>query len=130
MSEDIYRQLREWANGDYPAEAAVELLIRASNGRLAQAGNPWIQIHDGTRASVNWAAAEAGPLSGGERRLLALAASIAGERDVNIGESVSRMDRSAVQLILAAIAHAAGTHEHTDFPTHTRLDSLYPWPRS
>lgn len=101
MSEDIYRQLREWASGDSPAEAAVELLIRAPNGRLAQAGNPWIQIHDGTRASVNWAPRPAHCVVASVA-LPALPASIAGERDVNIGESLSGLDRAAMQLVLAA----------------------------
>ena len=35
--------LRAWAKGLYPLEAAVEVLVRAFNGRFASPGNPWIQ---------------------------------------------------------------------------------------
>lgn len=34
------RELRAWAKGDYPTEAAVELLIRAKRGRFARESQP------------------------------------------------------------------------------------------
>lgn len=54
-----------------------------------------------------------GDLSGGERRLVRLVASLGGGRPVDLYENVS-VDRPTVALVLAAIAHAAGTHEHSD----------------
>ncbi|WP_212747008.1 hypothetical protein [Sinomonas gamaensis] len=54
---------------------------------------------------------------------------------VDLSEATT-LDRRNLALVLAAIAHAAGSHEDADLrydgqgnPTGTvRLESLYPWP--
>lgn len=133
--------LRAWARHSYPHEAAAELLIRALGGRLLD--GPWIQ-HDGRGG---WwfdtsAVDEAGAyLSGGEWRILALAASLA-DREclVPLHDVVDGLSRGDLDLVLAAIAHANGSHEaapvtwhhHADgtatVTRHPKPGSAHPWP--
>ena len=49
--------------------------------------------------------------------------------------AIAGLDRDHQVLLLAAIAHAAGSHEHADwrrgddgYLTVVQLGSLYPWP--
>jgi len=135
--------LRLWAKGLYPLEAAVELLVRAFDGRFARPGNPWIQECD----QPGWwwldvtqlVDEQIGHLSGGEQRLLRIVASLAGGEPVSLAENVPGLDRELIDLVLAAIAHAGGSHEHQDIRVeHDRgvavlnggLPSLHLWPES
>ncbi|RAX16737.1 hypothetical protein DC347_10625 [Pseudarthrobacter sp. AG30] len=139
--------LRAWARGMYTTEAATELLLRAFGGKFAEPGNPW--IHTSTEpegpnqvsAWIDFASIpeEVGPLSGGEGRFLMLAASLAEDVPVVLGDVVPGLDRENLDLVLAAIAHAGGSHQHSDIRFNedgsiTRgkgyLDSLHPWPRT
>ena len=72
-----HEHLRARARGSYPLEAAAELLIRAFDGRLVQPGWPWMHPTAGGQW-IDFAAIpeQAGGLSGGEQRLLRIAASI------------------------------------------------------
>ncbi|WP_423185100.1 hypothetical protein [Arthrobacter sp. NyZ413] len=136
---------RAWAKGSYTIEAATELLLRAFGGRFAAPGNPWVHVDstDGDHPKTAWIDFEAipehtGPLSGGERRLLAIAASIAEDVPIVLGDVIPGLDRDVLDLVLAALAHAGGSHEHTDghFSGNGTFvlgrgyaDSLHPWPR-
>ena len=139
--------LRAWARGMYTTEAATELLLKAFGGKFAAPGNPW--VHTSTEpegpgqvsAWIDFAAIpeEVGPLSGGERRFLMLAASLAEDVPVVLGDLVSGLDRENLDLVLAAIAHAGGSHQHSDIRFNEDgsmslgkgyLDSLHPWPRA
>lgn len=139
--------LRAWARGMYTIEAATELLIRGFGGKFAAPGNPW--VHTSTepqgpgqvRAWIDFASIqeEAGVLSGGERRFLLLAASLAEDVPVVLGDVVPGLDRENLDLVLAAIAHAGGSHQHSDVNFNEDgsmslgkgyLDSLHPWPRA
>ena len=51
-------------------------------------------------------------LSGGERRVLAVVAALIDEQPVEIVDVVSGLDRHHLDLVLAALAHAGGSHEH------------------
>ena len=152
--EHIDDALRGWARGVYPEEAAVELAIRSGWTRRAAfiddvlarrrdpGAHPWVdwealgQILDGGRDSSILAA------SGGELRLLRLAHSLAAGE---LGVAVAGLDRNAMGLVPAAMAHANGSHEHSGPVTHgppgqgveqsggrrlsfELLPSLYPWP--
>jgi hypothetical protein len=135
-------QLRDWANGSYPLVAATELLLRTFHGKFARPGNPWV-IKDAEYGNV-WIDFEQipenlGGLSGGERRLLMLAASLADVGvGVNLADVLPGLDREVLTLVLAAVAHAGGSHEHSDIVEHADgtvtlgsrqyLPSLYPWP--
>ncbi len=133
--------LRSWAKGLYPLEAAVELLVRAADGRFASAGYPWVQ--PGDEPGWWWLDPTAITddnliaLSGGEQRLLRIVASLADGPPVDLGANLPGLDRDAMSLVLAAMAHANGSHEHADIRIDHergvavvggRLPSLHPWP--
>ncbi len=130
-------QLRSWARGMYTTEAATELLIRAFDGRFAAPGNPWIKpTRHGYWIDFAGMTGQLGALAGGEQRLLRMAASIGSEEvTVNLGEEISGLDRATTRLVLAAVAHAAGSHEHTEMVTDPSSGGyvlvgqscLYPW---
>ena len=145
---EFHEALRRWAKGLYPLEAGVELLIRGCGGRFANPGQPWVQRGDDPgwwwidaeqMTEDNYAA-----LSGGETRLLRIAASLLGGPPVDLSGNLAGLDRDHIQFVLAAIAHASGSHEQTGPPVPhpqgryvgrdgvrmsvNRLGSLYPWP--
>jgi hypothetical protein len=129
--------LRAWAKGLYPTEAAAELLIRALHGRLLN--GPWIEPTDG---DMYWFDTDhvddGGYLSGGEQRILRIAASLADSRyKISLNDELPGLDRESLQLVLAAVAHANGSHEHADIVIDReagvahhrgRLPSSHPWP--
>jgi hypothetical protein len=132
--------LRTWARGSNPVAAGVELLIRAFNGRFARDGQPWITHHpNGTVAlDVDALGDHLGVLSGGERRVLRVVIALiddATPRTIDLADIVAGVDRDNLDLILAALAHAGGSHEHTVFvndPTTGRVQlsrpgTLHPW---
>ncbi len=145
---NVHEALRRWAKGLYPLEAGVELLVRAFDGRFANPSRPWVQ--QGDDPGWWWIDVEQmnednyGALSGGETRLLRIAASILGGPPVDLSCNLAGLDRQHLQLILAAIAHANGSHEQAGplIPEgqgrYTRPDgdrislqlsgSLHPWP--
>jgi len=124
-------RLRQWAAGIYPDEAAVELLIRSGwTGRAALAtvvSTPgedpaeiidWDvlgQILDGHLDSPIIAA------SSGELRVLRIAHSLA--RGF-LHETVPGLDRHNTDLVLAAIAHANGSHQHSE-PSETPVSGRW-----
>lgn len=130
--------LRAWARGDYAQEAGVELLARAFGGRLADTGCPWVRPC--ARSGVLWLDVAAlldhtGACSGGERRVLDVVAALVDGRPIpDLGDLLAGLDRPALALVLAALAHAAGSHEQADVVrTGDRLvcaalPALVPWP--
>lgn len=158
MHTQTAQDLREWAKGIYTIEAAVELLIRFQSGRFVAEGEPWIvaprEERRGNMRSGYWLdvdqltaeATAAAVLSGGERRVLSVAASLAGGSPIDLADAVSGLDRETLDLVLAAIAHAGGSHEHRvmgtrtfrdtttgerferEWPTEQVAGSLHPWP--
>jgi hypothetical protein len=124
---DVESALLRAAVGDYSAEAAVLLLVNSGHwlpqlqaaGLIAIAldgdpdgGGPW--------AAVQWTdldgALRAGAISGSgvQLRVLRAAAGIAEGHPVDLGDLAAGLDRPALILLLAALAHAAGSHEHRD----------------
>lgn len=129
--------LREWARGDHTLEAAAELLIRAHRGRFAQEGLPWIRMdYDSGQFWINAAAIDEhnGAYSSGERRLLSIVQGLLDydEHPLLLGDAVAGLDRQDMDLVLAALAHANGSHQHSAIEDGAirRLDSLYPWPEA
>ncbi|HEY3408447.1 MAG TPA: hypothetical protein VGK53_09780 [Propionicimonas sp.] len=145
---EVDEALRRWAKGLNRLEASAELLIRACDGRFASPGQPWVQQGDDPgwwwidveqMTEDNYAA-----LSGGETRLLRVAASLLGGPPLDLGRNLAGLDREHAHLVLAAIAHASGSHEHTGRPvpdpqgryvdqngvrmSFERLGSLCTWP--
>lgn len=139
MSTDTERhhaQLRAWAEGIYGLEAATELLIRGFDGRFADPGRPWVHpTESGHWVDFDSIPALMGALSGGEQRFLQIAAALAdGQTTVDLGNAVAGLDRTHLHLVLAGVAHAAGTHQHQELTfwpdgtvTFTRPGPIYRW---
>ena len=113
--------LRACANGVHALEAGAGLLIDCGSwlhredftSRFITTGT---SISDGVTlmASTDWEAAVAAlnagqlPSGNGERRMLLLAASIAGGIPVSLYETLPGIDQSNATLVINAIAHATG----------------------
>jgi len=118
--------LRAWARGIYPDEAGVELLI--AHGvflHRADFTSRFISIPgDGAGlAAIDWAAAiavlDAGlPCSGGEQRMLRLAASLGDGTPVNLRDALTGIDDHGIQLVVQAVMHAAGQRKSPEFHDH------------
>lgn len=126
--------LRSWARGAYAEEAAVELLARSFGGRFASTSWPWVRPCNG--GGWYWLDADAiwtgsGALSGGERRILnVVAALVGGQPLADLGGVLAGVDRRNLGLILAALAHAGGSHEHSVLITTAAGDLLLDRPGS
>jgi hypothetical protein len=113
--------LRACADGFYPAEAAAEFLIGHASwlcrddfrDGFVEVGT---SITDGTTlmAVIDWPAAVAAldggglPASGGERRVLRLAASLADGIPVDLRDAFTGMDTVNVDRAVRAMLHASG----------------------
>lgn len=136
--DDIASTLRSWSRGIYSLEAATELLLRYANGRFADQAWPWMKVED-DRIWIDFDSINSenvAGLSGGERRILNIVASLGGATLVNLSDSVSGLDDFGIDLVLAAIAHANGSHQSAAFPigdggTYTAVgeSSVHPWPQ-
>jgi hypothetical protein len=113
--------LRACADGFYPAEAAAELLIGHASWLCRDDFRDGFvdigtSITDGTTlmAVIDWPAAiaalDGGGLacSGGERRVLRIAASLADGIPVDLRDAFTGMDASNVGRAVRAMLHAAG----------------------
>jgi hypothetical protein len=117
----LHGALRACARGLYPAEASVEFLI--SHGSLLASSDfrdrfihPGTSITDGITqmAEIDWPAAitalNAGelPYSGGEQRILRIAASLADGIPVDLRYALTGLDDRNINLVITAVRHASG----------------------
>lgn len=130
-------RLRQWAAGLLPVEAAVEIVLRAFGGRFADPALPWVRLDgDITWLDPDSVREHAAVLSGGERRLLFVVASLLDERPLDVVDIVTGLDRQNLHLVLAAFAHAGGSHtatalEHVNGTVRfSTPGALVPWPDS
>lgn len=114
---DLARLLRAGARGLYTAEAAVELLIGAGMWLRRDDFRRHVDYaDDGSLAVVDWrgalAALDGGnlPASGGEARLLRLAASIGGGCPVDLSDALCGVDSVRIRAVVDAVWHANGRH--------------------
>lgn len=131
---DTETALRAWANGIYATEAGVELLI--NTGFAVSENSPWI-TWSGQYAAIDVEALldHSGVWSGGEKRVVRIAASLLGGPPVDLSEALPGLDRRMMSEVLAALAHANGSHEHSEMTFDAdgvpkgfqRLPSLHPW---
>src|SRR5258708_7093964 len=122
-------QLRAWARGIYPDEAAVELLIgHATFLHRADFTSRFITTpasSDGTPlAVIDWPAAITAlgaslPCSGGEQRMLRLAASLAGGIPVDLRDALTAIDDHNNKLVITAVLHASGHRPSPGFHDHS-----------
>jgi hypothetical protein len=117
--------LRVHARGLYSVEAAVEILIDHAT---------WLRRNDFTTrfvhtttnvtnepamASIDWPAAIASldsgemPCSGGDGRILRLAASLAEGIPVNLRDAVTGLDTCNIDILTKAVLHASGHRPST-----------------
>lgn len=112
-TDDRADGLQTWARGSLPTEAAVELIVNTGGGRLLD--GPWVRHDDlgHVYLDADVATAEGGVLSGGERRVLAVATSlISAEHPVDLGDAITGLDTDAFMRVLAALAHVGGHLNH------------------
>jgi hypothetical protein len=115
-ASSLLAALRAGAEGLYSLEAATGLII-AHGTWLARDDFACFIQHGAGTAAVDWDAAigalDGGglPSSGGERRMLRLAASLADQASVSLGEAVTGIDDRNVGLLVKAILHASGRRQ-------------------
>ena len=119
MTSQLSAALRAAAAGIYPGEAAAGLII--SHGTFLHRDDftrhveTAACISDGTpMAWIDWdaviAALDGGrlPASGGEKRIVRLAASLAAGHLVSLRDAIPGLDRRNIQLLITAIRRASG----------------------
>ena len=118
--DHLHAALRAQVKGLYACEAATELLImHASWLHKTDFINEF--IHTGTglisgipMSAIDWpeaiTALEAGrlPCSGGESRMLKIAASLAGGIPVNLRDALTGLDSANINLVASAVLHTGG----------------------
>jgi hypothetical protein len=131
MTPDLPAALRACARGFHPAEASVELLI-GHGSFLARSDFTrqfiWLgtSISDGitTMAQIDWPAAitalDTGdlPCSGGEQRMLRLAASLADGTPVDLRDALTGLDDRNITLLITAVLHASGNARNPGIHDH------------
>ncbi|WIE81095.1 hypothetical protein [Curtobacterium sp. MCSS17_016] len=108
----LHDGIRAWAKGIYPTEAAVELLIRTGLATddadfYGDTNSAFIEVR------ADKIIDRARSYSHSQEQILRLVASLLGEQNVNLKDAFRGLDRTNLQLALAAISHAAGAHEMT-----------------
>lgn len=106
---ELAEELRSWARGMNTIVAGTEMLIRAG---YARPGSVWVRfdVSNEGRPWIDFAAIPelAAGKSSGEQRFLRIAASIAADEPIVLGDEITGLDYQHTALVLAALAHAAG----------------------
>jgi len=122
-ASSLHEALRAGAEGLYALEAGTGLLIAHGSWPGRKDFGQFIRTDDsitspGTElASIDWGAAitalNAGefPSSSGEKHMFRLAASLAGDVPVRLGDAVTGIDGRNVSLLVKAVLHAAGQRQ-------------------
>lgn len=108
--------LRAGSEGLYALEAATGLII--AHGTWLERADFSCFIHHGAgTAAIDWEAAisalDAGelPSSAGEKRMLRLAASLADQALVSLGDAITGIDERNVGLLIKSVRHASGRRQ-------------------
>jgi hypothetical protein len=121
--QQLRAALRAGAEGLYALESGTGLLLAHGTWPAREDFRCFIHVAGsntsaGTElASIDWEAAiaalDAGecPSSGGEKRMLRLAASLAADIPVQLGSAVTGIDDRNVGLLVKAILHASGQRQ-------------------
>lgn len=139
VRDETSERLRRWAAGSYPAEAGVELLVRSGVLRRVDLSGLW-GSEQGVDAEVLSGAVLDAHLTDHELPLVLVALSLlaGGDHAVDLSQVLPGVDRHGMDLVLAAVAHAGGSHadraiERNEYGNATggigrRLPPLHPWP--
>jgi len=112
-SSPLQAALRAGASGLYALEAGTGLIIAHGHWPGRDDFASFIDHGAGT-AAIDWEAAisavNAGclPCSGGEQRMLRLAASLAADIPVQLGDAVTGIDQRNTDLLVESVLHASG----------------------
>lgn len=111
MSESITDKVRAWAAGSHTTEAAAELLIRSG---LIEEKSPWIFPEGPRRGRIDSCtlADEIGAHPWHQQVAAKVAANLIAGHEIDLADLLPGLDRKTLHLILAALAHAGGSHEH------------------
>lgn len=108
--------LRAAAEGLYALEAATGLII--AHGTWLARDDFARFIQHGTRAAaIDWEAAISAldaddlPSSAGEKRMLRLAATLADQALVSLGDAITGIDERNVGLLIKSVQHASGRRQ-------------------
>jgi len=123
----LHAALRACARGIYPDEAGVELLIGHAtflhrDDFTSRFVEPATHLTGTRLAAIDWTSAitalDTGelPCSGGERRMLRLAASLAGGIQVNLRDTLTGIDHHNIELVITAVLHAWGQRPAPQIP--------------
>ena len=121
--------LRASAEGLYALEAATGLII--AHGTWLERDDFSCFIHHGSgTAAIDWEAAitalDAGelPSSAGEKRMLRLAASLADQAHVSLGDAITGIDERNLSILVSAVLHAGGRRQFPE-PRHETRHHLH-----
>ena len=121
--QQLQAALRAGAEGLYALESGTGLLLAHGTWPAREDFRCFVHVADsitdpGTElASIDWEAVitalDAGefPSSSGEKRMLRLAASLAGDIPVRLGDAITGIDDRNVELLMTAILHASGQRQ-------------------
>lgn len=121
MTSQLSAALRAATEGLHPDEAAAGLIIShgtyLSRDDFARHVHTEASISNGAPlAWIDWDAVITAlgngqlPSSGGEKRILRIAASLAAGHPVDLRDAIPGLDQHNLQLVTTAIRHAAGQH--------------------
>jgi hypothetical protein len=108
--------LRAGAQGIYALEAAAGLVIAHGTWLDRDDFRCFIYLGPET-AAINWEAVIRSladgelPSSAGESRVLQLAASLAGQAPIVLGDAVTGLDDRNIQVVVSAVLHASGRRQ-------------------
>jgi hypothetical protein len=121
--QQLQAALRAGAEGLYALESGTGLLLAHGTWPAREDFRCFIHVADSITdpgielASINWEAAinalDTGefPSPSGEKRMLRLAASLAGDIPVQLGDAVTGIDDRSVGLLIIAIRRASGRRQ-------------------
>ncbi|MFC4225402.1 hypothetical protein [Lysinibacter cavernae] len=106
-NSELHDELRSWAQGMTTLQAATELLIQAG---FVSHDSEWVKQEPEGRSWIDFQAIPdlIGGKSGGEQRLLRIAASIGDGAQISLGDELTGLDYSSAELVLAAMLEATG----------------------
>jgi len=114
----LARALRACASGIYAAEAAVGMLIAHAAWLDRDDFCQFIHAdHAAQMAVIDWPAVITAlatgemPSSNGEQKMLRMAASLAGQAPVILGDTITGLDDRNIQILVKSILHASGQRQ-------------------
>ncbi len=115
--------LRACASGLYAAEAAVGTLTAHAAWLDRDDFSQFVHADPAAKmAAIDWTAAitalTAGelPSSNREQKMLRMAASLAGQAPVILGDAITGLDERNIQILVKAVLHASGQRQFPPAP--------------